>query len=31
VMLVILLGYSAQPLREKKRKTKEEIVEYNKY
>jgi len=31
VMLVILLGYSAQPLREKKRKTKEEIVNYNKY
>ena len=31
VMLVILLGYSAQPLREKKRKTKEEIVKYNKY
>jgi len=31
VMLVILLGYSAQPLREKKRKTIEEIVSYNKY
>jgi len=31
VMLVILLGYSAQPLREKKRKTKEEIVSYDKY
>jgi len=31
VMLVILLGYSAQPLREKKRKTKEEIVSYEKY
>jgi len=31
VMLVILLGYSAQPLRNKKRKTKEEIISYNKY
>jgi len=31
VMLVILLGYSAQSLREKKRKTKEEIISYNKY
>jgi nitroreductase len=31
VMLVILLGYSDQPLREKKRKTKEEIISYNKY
>ncbi len=31
VMLVILLGYSAQPLREKKRKRKEEIVSYEKY
>jgi len=31
VMLVILLGYSAQPLRDKKRKTSEEIVSYNKY
>ncbi|MDD4970677.1 MAG: nitroreductase family protein [Paludibacter sp.] len=31
VMLVILLGYSAQPLREKKRKTKKEIVSYDKY
>jgi len=31
VVLVILLGYSAQPLREKKRKTKEEIVSYDKY
>ena len=31
VMLVILLGYSAQPLRDKKRKTKEEIVSYEKY
>ena len=31
VMLVILLGYSTQSLREKKRKTKEEIVSYNKY
>ena len=31
VMLVILLGYSAQPLREKKRKTMEEIVSYEKY
>lgn len=31
VMLVILLGYSKQPLREKKRKTKEEIASYNKY
>ena len=31
VMLVILLGYSARPLREKKRKTKEEIVSYNNY
>jgi len=31
VMLVILLGYSAQPLREKKRKSKEEIVSYDKY
>ena len=31
VMLVILLGYSNQPLREKKRKTKDEIVSYDKY
>jgi len=31
VMLVILLGYSAQSLREKKRKTKDEIISYNKY
>jgi len=31
VMLVILLGYSAQTLREKKRKTKEEIISYDKY
>jgi len=31
VVLVILLGYSAQPLHEKKRKTKEEIVSYDKY
>src|ERR1035437_1155846 len=30
VMMVILLGYSAQPLREKKRKKKEEIVSYDK-
>ena len=30
VMLVILLGYSAQPLREKKRKTIGEIVSYDK-
>ena len=31
VMLVILLGYSAQPLREKKRKQKEEIILYDQY
>ncbi len=31
VMLVILIGYSAQLLRNKKRKTKEEIVSYDKY
>lgn len=31
VMLVILLGYSSQPLREKKRKKIEEIVSYNQY
>ena len=31
VMLVILLGYSAQPLRNKKRKAKDEIVSYDKY
>jgi len=31
VMLVVLLGYSAQPLRDKKRKTIDEIVAYNKY
>lgn len=31
VMLVILLGYAAQPLREKKRKKMEEVVSYNKY
>jgi nitroreductase len=31
VMLIILLGYSAQPLRKKKRKPKEEIVSWNKY
>lgn len=31
VMLVILLGYSSQPLREKKRKTTEEIVNWEKY
>lgn len=31
VILVILLGYSVQPLRNKKRKTKDEIVSYEKY
>ena len=31
VMLVILLGYSAQPLRNKKRKTIDEIVTWEKY
>ena len=31
VMLVILLGYSAQPLRNKKRKTRDEVISYNKY
>jgi Nitroreductase len=31
VMLVILLGYSSQPLRDKKRKTKEEIISWEKY
>ena len=31
VMLVILLGYSSQPLREKKRKTIDEIISRNKY
>jgi len=31
VMLIILLGYSAQPLRDKKRKKIDEIVSYNKY
>ncbi len=31
VMLVILLGYSKQALREKKRKTKDEITSYDKY
>ncbi|NDP20358.1 MAG: nitroreductase [Paludibacter sp.] len=31
VMLVILLGYSTQSLREKKRKTKEEIISFDKY
>ena len=31
VMLVIFLGYTAQPFRDKKRKTKEEIVSYDKY
>jgi len=31
VMMVILLGYSAQKLREKKRKTLEEIISHNKY
>jgi len=31
VMLVILLGYPALPLREKKRKTTEEIVSYDQY
>ena len=31
VMLIILLGYSAQSLRDKKRKTKNEIITYNKY
>ena len=31
VMLVILLGYSSQSLREKKRKTKEEIISWEKY
>lgn len=31
VILVILLGYSVQPLRDKKRKTKDEIVSYEKY
>ena len=31
VMMVILLGYAAKPLREKIRKTKEEIVSYDRY
>ncbi len=31
VILDIVLGYSAQPLREKKRKSLDEIVSYNKY
>ncbi len=31
VMLVILLGYSAQALREKKRKKKEDIISFDKY
>jgi len=31
VVMVILLGYSTQPLREKKRKSKEEIVSFDKY
>ncbi len=31
VMLVILLGYSAQPLRAKKRKQKEDIISYDQY
>lgn len=31
VMLVILLGYSAQPLREKKRKSADEIIKWEKY
>jgi nitroreductase len=31
VMLVILLGYSSQPLRDKKRKTKQEIISWEKY
>jgi nitroreductase len=31
VMLVILIGYSSQPLRDKRRKTKEEIISLNKY
>jgi len=31
VMMIILLGYSAQPLREKKRKSINEVVSYNKY
>lgn len=31
VMLVILLGYTNQPFRDKKRKTKEEIISYDKY
>ncbi|MEI6754800.1 MAG: nitroreductase family protein [Paludibacter sp.] len=31
VMLVILLGYSTQPFRNKKRKTKEEVISYDKY
>jgi len=30
-MLVILLGYSAQALREKKRKSIDEIVSYDQY
>lgn len=30
-ILVITLGYSTQPLREKKRKKTEEVVQYNKY
>lgn len=31
VLLVILLGYSAQPLREKKRKSDDEIISWEKY
>jgi hypothetical protein len=31
VLLVILIGYTAQSLREKKRKKKDEIVSYNQY
>jgi nitroreductase len=31
VMLVILLGYSTQPLRNKKRKSKEDIISWEKY
>jgi len=31
VVMIILLGYSTQPLREKKRKSKDEIVSFDKY
>jgi nitroreductase len=31
VMLIILIGYSAQPVRDKKRKKKDEIVKWEKY